>query len=239
MSRETGPFKLSALSRHAVGLWHEFKGLLLFLFLMVIFRSAVADWSDVPTGSMKPTIIEGDRIFVNKMAYDLRVPLTHHSLLRLAEPQRGDIIIFDSAMSELRLVKRVIGVPGDVVQVRDDVVYVNSEPLGYESTGELSTNENGALAEDVRETIQSNVAEGEREYTVRMQQGGRLSDFGPVQVPDDSYFVLGDNRDNSADSRVIGFVPRHEVVGRSSSVVLSLDYENSYLPRTERFFHPL
>ena len=70
------PFKLSALSRHAVGLWHEFKGLLLFLFLMVIFRSAVADWSDVPTGSMKPTIIEGDRIFVNKMAYDLRVPLT-------------------------------------------------------------------------------------------------------------------------------------------------------------------
>ena len=63
------PFKLSALSRHAVGLWHEFKGLLLFLFLMVIFRSAVADWSDVPTGSMKPTIIEGDRIFVNKMAY--------------------------------------------------------------------------------------------------------------------------------------------------------------------------
>ena len=233
------PFKLSALSRHAVGLWHEFKGLLLFLFLMVIFRSAVADWSDVPTGSMKPTIIEGDRIFVNKMAYDLRVPLTHHSLLRLAEPQRGDIIIFDSAMSELRLVKRVIGVPGDVVQVRDDVVYVNSEPLGYESTGELSTNENGALAEDVRETIQSNVAEGEREYTVRMQQGGRLSDFGPVKVPDDSYFVLGDNRDNSADSRVIGFVPRHEVVGRSSSVVLSLDYENSYLPRTERFFHPL
>ncbi len=233
------PFKLSALSRHAVGLWHEFKGLLLFLFLMVIFRSAVADWSDVPTGSMKPTIIEGDRIFVNKMAYDLRVPLTHHSLLRLAEPQRGDIIIFDSAVSELRLVKRVIGVPGDVVQVRDDVVYVNSEPLGYESTGELSTNENGALAEDVRETIQSNVAEGEREYTVRMQQGGRLSDFGPVQVPDDSYFVLGDNRDNSADSRVIGFVPRHEVIGRSSSVVLSLDYENSYLPRTERFFHPL
>ena len=239
MSRETGPFKLSALSRHAVGLWHEFKGLLLFLFLMVIFRSAVADWSDVPTGSMKPTIIEGDRIFVNKMAYDLRVPLTHHSLLRLAEPQRGDIIIFDSAVSELRLVKRVIGVPGDVVQVRDDVVYVNSEPLGYEPTGELSTNENGAVVEDVRETIQSNVAEAEREYTVRMQQGGRLSDFGPVQVPDDSYFVLGDNRDNSADSRVIGFVPRHEVVGRSSSVVLSLDYENSYLPRTERFFHPL
>ncbi len=238
------PFKLSALCRLATGAWHEFKGLLLFLLLMVMFRSAVADWSDVPTGSMKPTIIEGDRIFVNKMAYDLRVPLTHHSLVRLAEPQRGDIIIFDSAVSELRLVKRVIGVPGDVVQVRGDIVYVNAEALGYEPTGEVAVNDNGDAVEDMRETIQPSAtqldATGDaREYTVRMQDGGRLSDFGPVKVPDDAYFVLGDNRDHSADSRVIGFVPRHEIVGRSSSVVLSLDYENHYLPRTERFFHPL
>jgi len=233
------PVKLATLRRHATGLWHEFKGLLLFLLLMVMFRSAVADWSDVPTGSMKPTIIEGDRIFVNKMAYDLRVPLTHHSLVRLAEPQRGDIIIFDSAVSELRLVKRVIGVPGDVVQVRGDIVSVNGQQLGYESTGRALINEQGGVAEDLRESIHPNAVDAEREYTVRMRQGGRLSDFGPVRVPNDAFFVLGDNRDNSADSRVIGFVPRDEIVGRSSSVVLSLDYENAYLPRAERFFHSL
>lgn len=233
------PVKLAVLRRHASGLWHEFKGLSLFLVLMVMFRSAVADWSDVPTGSMKPTIIEGDRIFVNKMAYDLRVPLTHLSLVRLGEPQRGDIIIFDSAVSELRLVKRVIGVPGDVVQVRGDIVSVNGQQLTYESTGQVLTNENGDEVEDMRESIHPNAVDSAREYTVRMRQGGRLSDFGPVRVPDDAFFVLGDNRDNSADSRVIGFVPRHEIVGRSSSVVLSLDYENAYLPRAERFFHSL
>src|SRR5690606_17182877 len=73
-------------------LWRDNRSLVIFLLLMLLFRSAVADWNEVPTGSMKPTIIEGDRILVNKLAYDLRVPFTHISLLKLADPQRGDII---------------------------------------------------------------------------------------------------------------------------------------------------
>ncbi|MDP1932807.1 MAG: signal peptidase I [Gammaproteobacteria bacterium] len=235
------PDKLHNLKRYTANFWMEFRAVAVFLVLMIAFRSAVADWSDVPTGSMKPTIIEGDRIFVKKLAYDLRLPLTHISLLRLADPQRGDIIIFDSAVSELRLVKRVIGVPGDVVEVRSDVVYVNGEPLHYSLVEDASDFDGSDFARDMRESIQAdNSGDNDlREYTVRMTRGGRLSSYGPVEVPDDSYFVLGDNRDNSADSRVIGFVPRSEIVGRSDSVVLSLDYENSYLPRTERFFHTL
>lgn len=78
-----------------INAWKENKSFILFLALMFVFRSAIADWNEVPTGSMKPTIIEGDRILVNKMAYDIRVPFTHIPLVKLADPDRGDIIIFD------------------------------------------------------------------------------------------------------------------------------------------------
>lgn len=235
------PNKLARLKRWAALAWQETKSVAVFVILMVVFRSAVADWSDVPTGSMKPTIIEGDRIFVNKIAYNLRIPLTHISLVRLADPQRGDIIIFDSAVSELRLVKRVIGVPGDVVEVRSDIVYINGQQLAYRHPSAAGEVDASGYVTDMLESLDPVAGAGgrEHEYTVRLTQGGGLSDFGPVKVPEDSYFAMGDNRDNSADSRVIGFVPRHEIVGRSSSVVLSLDYNNAYLPRMDRFFHSI
>jgi len=82
---------------------------------MIVFRSAVADWNVVPTGSMQPTIKIGDRILVDKLTYDIRLPLTHVSLLHLADPQRGDIVVLDSHAARERLVKRVIGLPGDEV----------------------------------------------------------------------------------------------------------------------------
>ena len=103
-------------------LWKENKSLLVFISLMLVFRSAVADWNDVPTGSMKPTIVEGDRIFINKMAYDIRVPFTHISLVKLAEPQPNDIIIFDSEVANKKLVKRVVGTPGDVISMTDNII---------------------------------------------------------------------------------------------------------------------
>ena len=98
---------------------------------MVIFRSALADWNLVPTGSMKPTIIEGDRILVNKLAYDLKLPLTHVSLYRFADPARGDIVVFDSRAADTRLVKRVIGVPGDIVEMRDNRLTINGIAARY------------------------------------------------------------------------------------------------------------
>src|SRR5437868_8528297 len=111
--------------------WREYKGLALFIILMVIFRNALADWNSVPTGSMKPTILEGDRILVNKLAYDLRLPLTHLSLHRIADPQRGDIVVFDSKAADTRLVKRVIGLPGDVVEMRDNRLTINGVAARY------------------------------------------------------------------------------------------------------------
>lgn len=108
------------------------RGFFVFLLLMSVFRSGIADWNVVPSGSMKPTIVEGDRILVNKLAYDVQVPFLYHSLKKLNDPQRGDIIVFDSEVAQLRLVKRVIGLPGDVVEMVDNQLYINGQALQYD-----------------------------------------------------------------------------------------------------------
>jgi len=210
-------------------LWKENKALLVFISLMLVFRSAVADWNDVPTGSMKPTIVEGDRIFINKMAYDIRVPFTHISLVKLAEPQPNDIIIFDSVASDKRLVKRVIGVPGDKVSMKNNRLFINGQAIAYKAK-ELGIKSHHKSIETING----------QSHTIRLNNvASQLANFSAVTVPADKYLVLGDNRDNSADSRVIGFVPRDEIIGRSSKVAFSLNYVNYFLPRSERFFHQL
>src|SRR5277367_4097672 len=110
----------------------EAKPLLIMVLVMLAFRSAIADWNDVPTGSMKPTILEGDRVFVNKIAYDLKVPFTTWHLAQWDNPVRGDIVVFFSPADGMRIVKRVIGLPGDRIELRNDEVFVNGEPLKYE-----------------------------------------------------------------------------------------------------------
>ncbi|MEN8169838.1 MAG: signal peptidase I [Pseudomonadota bacterium] len=214
------------------GLWHEYRGLALFIALMLLFRSVIADWNTVPTGSMQPTIVEGDRILVNKMAYDFRLPFSHISLLRTGEPQRGDIVIFDSVRADKRMVKRVIALPGDLVAMVNKRLNINGQWLNYSASDKSSL---GKEAQTYQESL------AERDHPIRIYPGERsgLSDFSPVEVPEGHYLVLGDNRDRSADSRVYGFIPRKEIVGRSRSVVLSLDYDNYYLPRANRFLIPL
>ncbi|NQD38768.1 signal peptidase I [Permianibacter sp. IMCC34836] len=207
----------------------ENRSFLLFLVLMFAFRSSFADWNSVPTGSMKPTIIEGDRILVNKLAYDFKLPFTNVSLQRLSEPQRGDIVVFNSAVANKRLVKRLIGLPGDVVALHDNQLFINSEPAQY---SEMQPDGDSLIATEQIAGFQ---------HRVRVATGpiSASHSFGPVTVPADHYLMLGDNRDNSADSRFIGFVPRTELVGRSQTVVLSFDYDDYYLPRSDRFLHSL
>lgn len=211
------------------------RSLILFVSLMLVFRSAVADWNSVPTGSMKPTIVEGDRLLVNKMAYDLRIPFTHISITQLANPQRGDIVIFDSKASDKKLVKRVIGLPSDSISMQDNVLSINGETIAYSPSSVSNADDSETRTEHLLgNNHQVNVAgiAGQGMIT-------RQSSFGPITVPEGHYLVLGDNRDHSSDSRMIGFVPRAEIVGRASNVVFSANYDNYYLPRQERFFHPL
>src|ERR1700758_2878037 len=120
--------------------WHRFvrqelKPLLITALVLFAVRSAIADWNDVPTGSMKPTIMEGDRVFVNKLAYDLKVPFTQWHLAEWDNPRRGEIVVFFSPADGKRLVKRVIGLPGDVIELRHEQLIVNNQPIAYEALG--------------------------------------------------------------------------------------------------------
>jgi len=198
------------------------KKFIIFILLMSVFRSAVADWYTVPTGSMQPTIQEGDRVVVNKMAYDLRLPFTEVTLASLDIPKRGEIVVFESQAAEMRLIKRVIGLPGDVVAMKNEIIQVNGKSLSYKSSTKDSAIE---TIGDIRHHI-----------NIDNTASDRLSNFSPVTVPQGHYLVLGDNRRHSADSRVYGFIPHNELRGKATAIAFSVDYENYYIPRSERFF---
>ncbi|RDS86913.1 signal peptidase I [Dyella psychrodurans] len=208
------------------------KGFIAFMLCMIMFRSALADWNVVPTGSMQPTIQIGDRILVDKAAYDIRLPLTHISLLHLADPRRGDIVVLDSHAANERLVKRVIGIPGDEVAMRSNVLYINGVAARYTPTLVQG------IHDDQRDPARYAVEQVDgMQHLVRLSRyhPSEVRDFGPVTVPPGKYLLLGDNRDNSEDSRYLGFFPRDEIVGRSRYVAMSLDPDNHYLPRERRF----
>jgi signal peptidase I len=197
------------------------------LFALVLFasRSSFADWYQVPTGSMLPTIVGGDRIFVDKMAYRLEVPFTDIEIMQTGQPKRGDIVVFNSEKANNRLVKRLIGLPGDRIAMRDNKLIINGEKIVYEDSG-------NALH---KTEYLGNVA-----HFVQFTPAAQARDsFAEVTVPQGHYLVLGDNRNNSADSRYYGFVPAIEIQGKAKKVLVSLDHKNYYLPRKERFNEPL
>jgi signal peptidase I len=197
--------------------------LAIIVLVLTSFRSAIADWNIVPTGSMNPSIIEGDRIFVNKLAYGLKVPFTTWHLAHWDAPERGEIVVFNSPTDGTRLVKRVVGLPGDTIEMRNEILFINGERVNYQFVTPSTIDEQ---------------LDG-RTHPILINPAVRaMRSFGPVKVPAEHYFMLGDNRDNSGDSRYVGFVPRDSIVGRSSRVVLSFDPE-THLPRVERTLHAL
>lgn len=198
-------------------------------------KSSLADWNWVPTGSMNPTILEGDLVYVNKLAYDLRVPLTLHCLASWSEPRRGDVVVFLSPEDGTRLVKRVIGTPGDTVQMSGDVLLLNGQPLNYRALGL----EYPVYLPSGGETTGVLVTEDLGSHPHPVIGIPALRDFGPIMVPEGGYFVMGGNRDLSRDSRYFGIVPRELILGRARAVVLSFDLTDRYQPRAGRFFTPL
>jgi len=158
------------------------------LIIAVFIRTFIAQPFKIPTSSMVPTFKPGDRIFVNKFIYGATIPLVDIRLPKIREPERGDIIVFTSPVERKKyLVKRLVGKPGDIIEIRDHRLRINGEPvrepqiftkIDYYNMGEYATS------------------------------------HGSIKVPPESYFVLGDNSRNSVDSRYWGFVPKKNVAGK-------------------------
>ena len=209
------------------------KGFLLFLMLFGIFRTAVADWNPIPSASMHPNLLEGDVVFVNRLAYNVKLPLTDIVLGQTGEPQRGDIVTFSSPANGMRLIKRVIALPGDRVEMRNEQLIINGRQAGYATIDHTIENIKGVgdlAAVRIGESL------GERTHAIQvMPQLQARRDFAAVVVPPGQYMMLGDNRDNSEDSRYIGLVPRALLIGRAERVLASADIMGNWAPRTERF----
>lgn len=218
--------------------WREWlRPLLLAAGIAFPFKSAIADWHWVPTGSMKPTVLEGDLIFVNKLAYDLKAPFTLARLARWSDPQRGDVVVFFSPHDGVRLVKRVIGLPGDTVEMREGILLVNGRAMTYASNEDHPFA--GEIHEDTAPVVATESWENQAHWILSLPSRPVLRGFAPVLVPDGGYFVLGDSRDNSFDSRFFGPVGREAIVGRTSRVVFSLDKNHHYRPRFGRVLSSL
>ncbi|MCC6679192.1 MAG: signal peptidase I [Phycisphaerales bacterium] len=223
-------------------MWKSFKGwvwafALAFAILGPI-RSSAVDWNDVPTGSMEPTILPGDRIFVNKMAYGLRLPFTKVWLAEWGEPRPGDIVTFFSPKGGTRLVKRIVAGPGDKVELRDNHLYVNGSPLQY---GPAPSGVDAAPVDPKygEQAVMTEYLAGRAHAVTVTPRVPSIRTFAEVVVPPGQYFMMGDNRDVSQDSRFIGCVPRGLITGRSGMVALSVDPRRYYLPRLERFFRSM
>jgi signal peptidase I len=210
--------------------FYEARVFLLMLLVISSLRSALADWNDVPTGSMKPTIEEGDRVVVNKLAYDLKIPFTMVELMRWSDPRRGDVVVLFSPADGVRLVKRVVALPGDTIEMRDNQLLVNGKAAVWKPAGQREDEEQGSSF-IVEETLN-----GRTHAVMFTPQIPATRSFGPIVVPPGRYFVMGDNRDNSNDSRFIGMIERRRIVGKATAVAFSLDRSHWYRPRFRRFF---
>lgn len=209
------------------------RGFLIFLICFGFLRTAMADWNPIPSGSMHPTLLEGDVVLVNRLAYDFKIPLTDISIVSLGEPRRGDVVTFTSPSDGTRLIKRLIAVPGDIVEMRDEQLRINGAAAEYADVGSGEEQLGWGMTVPVVKEIER-IAGHERTIQYLPGVAARRS-FAAVEVPKDSYFFLGDNRDNSADSRYIGVVARHLLIGRAHHVLVSADIQGHWLPRFERF----
>lgn len=179
------------------------------LVLALVIRTFVIQAFKIPSGSMEPTLLIGDHLLVNKFIYGTKIPFTDIRVLPVKEPERGDVIVFIYPIDpDKDFIKRVVGLPGDKVEVIDKKVYINDRPVS-----------------DLHAHHADNMV---------LPKGSEPRDnFGPVTVPSDSFFVMGDNRDRSYDSRFWGFVRKAEIRGKAFIIYWSWD-GGRFLPRLSR-----
>ncbi|MDT0616863.1 signal peptidase I [Salinisphaera sp. P385] len=188
---------------------------------VLILRSFVVEPFRIPSSSMVPTLLEGDFIVVNKFGYGLRLPGLHTEFVDFGEPERGDVIVFRWPEDPSKdFIKRVVGLPGDDILYRDKMLFINGEEVAMERLGEYSGPGISPLqsAVEFRETL------GEHTHNLLNTRGRELPALR-YEVPAGHYFVMGDNRDHSSDSRVWGFVPERMLVGRAFMIWMSVSFD--------------
>ncbi len=224
-------------------------------FWVFAFKTSVLDANTIPTGSMIPTLKIGDLLFVNKMRYNLNLPFTDIKLIHFDIPKRGEVVTFSPPLTGMDagdlvgkvLVKRIVGVPGDVIQVKDNYVYINEikystrlaknkkiiDDIDYPSACYPFTKDDLFLEKEI---IQDSANKASKEYYIMqinpkkyptMNLDLRTPDNMPWVIPENKYMLMGDNRDNSSDSRVFGFVDRENIHGKVYMVYFSINWNES------------
>jgi len=208
----------------------DLRQLLIMAAVILTGRSVLADWYVVPTGSMKPTIMEGDRVFVWKSAYQFRVPFSRIRLFKTGVPVRGDVVVVRNPDGgSVPFVKRLIGLPGDKIELKNEMLYVNGKPQSVRFLPERTGDDGEPVLFGTEEL------DG-RTHPVRiLPDRPALRTFGPITVPEDEVFLMGDNRDESRDGRFFGTRPVSDLLGRGVGVMWSWNQEFMKGPRWNRF----
>lgn len=217
------------------GLWENVKVIIQALLLAVVIRTVFFQPFTIPSGSMMPTLLVGDYIFVNKFAYGYSKyslpfsPDLFSGRIFASDPERGDIVVFRFPPNpDIDYIKRLVGLPGDRIQVRNSILYVNDKPVDRVPAGAFRADDQYDTGGDVpvyRETMDNGVSYD----TLDQFPDSRGDNTREFIVPEGHYFMMGDNRDNSADSRFdVGFVPAENLVGRASLIFFSLGNDTSF-----------
>lgn len=188
----------------------------------------------IPSGSMLPSLLINDHIFVNKLVYGVRVPFTKKYILEFAQPKRGEIVVFKYPENEdIFFVKRVIGLPGDKLEYNDGVLKINGQivnkvPATDKWDFDFVSNEDlRADKEDFKHLRETN---GEVTYSILEKSYESPMGYGPLTIPEGKYFVMGDNRNSSHDSRFWHSLPKENIIGRASMVWLTCDSKLKIIP---------
>lgn len=204
---------------------------------VLVLRSFVVEPFRIPSGSMMPTLLVGDFILVNKFAFGIRLPVLNKKVIELDEPQRGDVVVFKYPQNpRVDYIKRVVGVPGDVISYGNKTLHVNGEPQAQRHI-EIYT----GIGSGIRETgALKNIEQlGTVEHEILVNPmapdfgyGCQVLMHGPFTVPEGHYFAMGDNRDNSNDSRCWGLVPEELLVGKAFAIWMNWDSNRPDFPVT-------
>jgi signal peptidase I len=193
------------------------------LLIVLLFRSFLFEPFKIPSGSMIPTLLIGDFILVNKFAYGLRLPVLHTKFVSLGEPERGDVVVFRYPVDpKVNFIKRMVGLPGDTIAYRDKRLFINGEEVAAVAQGRYASDAvkcDTPRADAMR--LQETLGEVTHDILVHENSGSRYQQW---VVPEGHYFVMGDNRDRSNDSREWGFVPEENLMGRAVGIWLNFDY---------------